>query len=175
MTSFDTGFLGSIGESARRIVKANQPLSNDPQPRSGHPRLRATLRGKKGMWLFLSSSNPKTRGSRKVSGGVAGYRGCPVCRQPFILLRFHPQNILRYSPTFREGGLPETGLPPYRHLGNLASALAVLGSCASPYDDVIMDAAKVYTPLKGSGRKEGKLYGRPSFRGKRLRRGVECS
>jgi hypothetical protein len=39
-------------------------LSNTPPPRSGHPRLRARLRGKKGTWILLSSSKPKTRGSR---------------------------------------------------------------------------------------------------------------
>jgi hypothetical protein len=64
VTSLDTGFLGSIGVSVRRIVKTNQPLSNNPPPRSGHPKLRATLRGKKGRWILLSSSKPKTRGSR---------------------------------------------------------------------------------------------------------------
>src|SRR5215212_1509898 len=48
-------------------------------------------------------------------------------------------------------------------------------SCAGVYNDAIMDAGKVYIPQKGSGKKDGTLYGRPGVRDKRLRRCVECS
>ena len=97
-----------MAEAVRRIEKTNQPLSNNPPRRSGHPRGRATLRGKKGTWILLSSRKPKTRGSRWVRGGVEGYRGCPVLRQPFILPGFHLHRILRYCPNCREEVFSET-------------------------------------------------------------------
>jgi hypothetical protein len=37
-------------------------------------------------------------------------------------------------------------------------------SCAGVYNDAIIDAGKVYIPQKGSGKKDGTLYGRPSLR-----------
>jgi hypothetical protein len=37
-------------------------------------------------------------------------------------------------------------------------------SCAGVSNDAIIDAGKVYIPQKGSGKKDGTLYGRPSVR-----------
>lgn len=68
-----------------------------------------------------------------------------------------------------------TNCPKASEFPLLRASGIILGSCASPYNDVIMDLGKVYNPLKGSGRKEETLYGRPSVRDKRLRRCVERS
>jgi hypothetical protein len=53
-----------IDVSAFRIVWRNQPASSTPPLRSVHPRIRATLRGKKETWNPLSSSKPESRGAR---------------------------------------------------------------------------------------------------------------
>src|SRR5919199_3613202 len=49
----------------------NQPQSNTPLPRSGHPSIRAILGGKKEAGNFLLSNNPKTSVPSWISGGGA--------------------------------------------------------------------------------------------------------
>jgi hypothetical protein len=70
VAKLDTGSLGSIAVSARRIVRKNQLMSDAQPTMSGHPRTRVALRGKKGIGNFLLSSKPTTRGPGR-SGAVA--------------------------------------------------------------------------------------------------------
>jgi hypothetical protein len=46
-------------------------MSDIPPTTSGHPRARDAPRGRKGTRNFLSSSRPRTRGTRYIRGGGA--------------------------------------------------------------------------------------------------------
>src|SRR5215208_1614408 len=53
------------------MAHSNQPRSSTPPPSSGHPRVRAIVRGRKLIGNLLPISRPKMRAPRKIGGGGA--------------------------------------------------------------------------------------------------------